>query len=129
MKKLKTIMTVMLLMVATMTYAQDTHFAKTVTGANYEQTINTDKLVVIDFWASWCGPCRTIAPIVEELAKEYNGTVVVGKVNVDDEESLSTKFNISSIPTLVFIKNKKIVETVVGVKPKADLKALFDKYK
>ena len=129
MKKIKTIMTVMLLMMATVTFAQTQQFAKAVTAANYEQTISTDKLVVLDFWASWCGPCKAIAPIVEELAKEYNGVVFVGKVNVDDEESLSSKFNISSIPTLVFMKNKKVVETVVGTKPKADLKALFEKYK
>lgn len=119
----------MLLMMATVTFAQTQQFAKAVTAANYEQTISTDKLVVLDFWASWCGPCKAIAPIVEELAKEYNGVVFVGKVNVDDEESLSSKFNISSIPTLVFMKNKKVVETVVGTKPKADLKALFEKYK
>ena len=129
MKKIKAIMTVMLLMMATVTFAQTQQFAKAVTAANYEQTISTDKLVVLDFWASWCGPCKAIAPIVEELAKEYNGVVFVGKVNVDDEESLSSKFNISSIPTLVFMKNKKVVETVVGTKSKAELKVLFDKYK
>lgn len=129
MKKIKAIMTVMLLMMATVTFAQTQQFAKAVTAANYEQTISTDKLVVLDFWASWCGPCKAIAPIVEELAKEYNGVVFVGKVNVDDEESLSSKFNISSIPTLVFMKNKKVVETVVGAKSKAELKVLFDKYK
>ena len=129
MKKIKAIMTVMLLMMATVTFAQTQQFAKAVTAANYEQTINTDKLVVLDFWASWCGPCKAIAPIVEELAKEYNGVVFVGKVNVDDEESLSSKFNISSIPTLVFMKNKNVVETVVGAKTKTELKVLFDKYK
>jgi len=128
MKKIRILLTTLMLLTATVTFAQQQHYAKPVTTAGFQQTISTDKLVVIDFWASWCGPCRQIAPVVEELAKEYNGRVVVGKVDVDAEEELASKYNISSIPTLLFIKNKKVVQTVVGIKPKAELKALFDKY-
>ncbi len=128
MKNLKLALTSLLLMVASVSFAQEQHFAKAVTATNYQQTINTDKLVVLDFWASWCGPCRTIAPVVEELAKEYNGKVIVGKVNVDDEEQMAADFNISSIPTIVFIKNKKVVETIVGTKGKDELKSLFEKH-
>ena len=128
MKKMRFMLTALMLMMASVTFAQEQHFAKPVTAASYQQTINTDKLVVLDFWAEWCGPCKQIAPIVEELAKEYNGKVVVGKVDVDKEEKLSDDFNISSIPTIVFIKNKKVVNTTVGYRGKEELKALFDKF-
>ena len=129
MKTLKLTLTALMLMFATATFAQEQHLAKQVTAANYETTVSTDKLVVIDFWASWCGSCRMIAPVVEELAKEYNGTVIVGKVNVDEEEELASKFSISSIPTLLFIKNKKVVHKEVGAKDKETLKKLFEQFK
>ena len=88
----------------------------TVTKQNLEsEVLNSDLPVLIDFWATWCGPCRMIAPIVEEFALKYEGKVKVGKVNVDDEPELATQFGIVSIPTLVVIKNGEIAETSIGL--------------
>lgn len=82
-----------------------------------EEVIQSDKPVLIDFWASWCGPCRMIAPIIEEIADERSD-IKVGKVNVDDEPALATQFGIMSIPTLVVMKNGELVNKLVGVRPK-----------
>ena len=82
-----------------------------------EEVIQSDKPVLIDFWASWCGPCRMIAPIIEEIADERSD-IKVGKVNVDDEVALATQFGIMSIPTLVVMKNGERVNKLVGVRPK-----------
>jgi len=82
-----------------------------------EEVIQSDKPVLIDFWASWCGPCRMIAPIIEEIADERSD-IKVGKVNVDDEVALATQFGIMSIPTLVVMKNGELVNKLVGVRPK-----------
>lgn len=86
-----------------------------------EKALKTDKLALVDFWAEWCAPCRMIAPTIEELAKEYAGKVVVGKLNVDENSKTATKFGIRSIPTLLFFKNGQIVKQVVGVRSKAEL--------
>jgi len=89
------------------------------TDANFQSTVlDSDKLSVIDFWAEWCGPCRAISPVVEELAKEYNGKVNVGKVNVDQNPTLSINYGITSIPAILFIKNGKVVDKQIGAVPK-----------
>lgn len=98
-----------------------------ITNQNFEETLKTDKLVVLDFWAQWCGPCRSIAPIIDELASEYGGSIVIGKVNVDDNTELSTKYGIRSIPTILFIKNGNIVDKSVGAVSKSVLKEKIDK--
>ena len=85
-----------------------------VTDQNFEEIINSDKPVMIDFWAEWCGPCKMIGPVVEELASEYEGKAIIGKVDVDSNPGVSAKFGIRSIPTLLFFKNGEIVDKQVG---------------
>ena len=89
-----------------------------------EEVLNSDKPVLIDFWASWCGPCRMIAPAIEEIAEERTD-IKVGKVNVDDEPELATQFGIMSIPTLVVMKDGEIVNKLVGVRPKNQILAML----
>ena len=89
------------------------------TDANFQQTvIESDKLSVIDFWAEWCGPCRMVGPVVEEIAKEYEGKAIVGKLNVDHNPKVATDFGIMSIPALLFFKNGQVVDKQVGAVPK-----------
>ena len=96
---------------------------KIITDANFAEIINTDQPVLVDFWATWCGPCRALAPVVEELAHEFAGTAVVGKCNVDDCDDLPMNFGIRSIPTLLFFKKGQLVDRIVGAAPKADIAA------
>jgi thioredoxin 1 len=92
------------------------------TDANFQSTVlDSEKLSVIDFWAEWCGPCRAISPVVEELAKEYDGKVNVGKVNVDHNPTLSINYGITSIPAILFIKGGKVVDKQIGAVPKSVL--------
>lgn len=94
----------------------------TLTKDNFkEETTNTNLPVLVDFWASWCGPCRMLAPIVEQIAEEYEGKIKVGKVNVDEEPELAAAFNVSSIPTVIIIKDGAVSEVSVGYRPKAEL--------
>lgn len=80
----------------------------------------SDKLTVVDFWAEWCGPCRAIGPIIEDLSKEYDGKVNVGKVNVDNNPQVSMNYGITSIPAILFIKGGQVVDKLVGAQPKAN---------
>lgn len=92
------------------------------TDANFEALVlKSDKLTVVDFWAEWCGPCRAIGPVVEELAKQYEGQVNIGKVNVDNNSAVSTNFGITSIPAILFFKNGQVVDKQIGAVPKSVL--------
>lgn len=97
-----------------------------ITNENYQEVLASGKPVVIDFWAEWCGPCRMIAPIVEELAAEYEGKVVVTKCDVDSNDEIAAQYRVRNIPTLVFIKNGEQVDKHVGAITKDALKAKID---
>jgi thioredoxin 1 len=92
------------------------------TDANFQNTVlDSDKLTVIDFWAEWCGPCRAIGPVIEELANDYKGKVNIGKVNVDHNPNVSVNYGITSIPAILFIKGGKVVDKQIGVAAKSVL--------
>jgi thioredoxin 1 len=98
-----------------------------ITDANFEElVINSDKPVMIDFWAVWCGPCRMIAPIVEEMSQEYEGKAVIGKVDVDSNPNVAMKYGIRNIPTVLFVKNGEAVDKQVGAGPKHIFTAKLD---
>ena len=90
-----------------------------------EEVIKSDKTVLIDFWATWCGPCRMLSPIIAEIANDYDGKVKVCKVNVDDEPELANAFNVSSIPMVVVMKDCKVTNVSVGYRPKEEIIALL----
>ena len=98
-----------------------------ITDDNFEtEVINSDKPVLIDFWAVWCGPCKLIAPIVEELSTEYDGKVKIGKLDVDSNQQTSIKFGVRSIPTLLLFKEGKLKETIIGAVPKKNIVEKLD---
>jgi thioredoxin 1 len=95
--------------------------AKEYTDSNFQaDVLASDKLTVVDFWAEWCGPCRAIGPVIEELSKEYDGKINVGKVNVDVNPQVSMNYGITSIPAILFIKNGQVVDKLVGAQPKGN---------
>ena len=98
----------------------------TLTSANFEsEVLKSDLPVLVDFWASWCGPCKMLSPIIAEIAEEYDGKVKVGKVNVDDEPQLANMFGIESIPTVMVFKGGRLVNQSLGYRPKEQLTAML----
>ena len=97
-----------------------------ITKENFEEeVIKSEKTVLLDFWATWCGPCRMLAPIIDEIAEEYASELKVGKVNVDEEEELAAAFHITSIPTVVVMKSGEITDMALGYRPKQEIVALL----
>ena len=103
--------------------------ALAITSENFDSLMKGDKLVVIDFWAQWCGPCKALGPTIEELATEYEGKAVIGKCDVDENNDLAVQFGVMNIPMLVFVKNGEMVDTLVGRVPKEDIVKKIEMYK
>jgi thioredoxin 1 len=102
--------------------------AMTITKANFKKEVaDSDKPVLLDFWASWCAPCRMLSPSIDQLSQQYADRVVVGKVNIDEERELAERFGVMSIPSVFVIKNGKVVESLVGVRPKKFYEDVLDK--
>lgn len=101
--------------------------AKELTKVNFNETIMTEKVVLVDFWASWCGPCRMVSPVIDQIAEEYDGKVTVGKVNVDDEGALAAEYAVVSIPTVILFKDGKQAEKLVGAHSFDDYADMIDK--
>ena len=98
------------------------------TDSSFDSFVKQHPLILVDFWAPWCGPCRIVAPVIESLAKEYAGKVVFGKLNTDENPATSGRFNIMAIPTILILKNGKLVDQVVGAVPKARLEETLRKH-
>ena len=95
--------------------------AQQITSENFDALCNTGKPMILDFWATWCGPCRRMAPIIDELADEYEGRAIVGKCDIEDDEDLPMRFGVRSIPTILFIKDGQVVDKQIGACPKSAL--------
>ncbi len=107
-----------------------TIMALELTDSNFQaEVLESDKLTVIDFWAEWCGPCRAIGPVIEELSKDYEGSVKIGKVNVDNNPQVSMNYGITSIPAILFVKNGEVVDKLVGAQPKANFVKKIEAHK
>jgi thioredoxin 1 len=99
-----------------------------VTDANFDETLKNNKVVLLDFWAGWCGPCRALVPTIEELAREYAGKILVGKLDVDDNSNTAERFQVFSIPTLIVFKDGCEADRLVGLCPKKNLEAMMNKH-
>jgi len=93
----------------------------TITNENFASLRAGELPLVVDFWATWCGPCRMVAPVIEELAEEYDGRAVIGKCDVEDNEDIAAEFGIRNIPTILFFKNGEVVDKIIGAQPKAKI--------
>ena len=103
--------------------------ALSITSGNFEEEVlKAGQAVLVDFWAPWCGPCRMVGPVIDELANEYQGKIKVGKINVDEQGDLASKFRVMSIPTIAIFKNGELAEKVVGARTKQDLEDMVNKY-
>ena len=98
------------------------HFSKD----GFDKALNDGKLMMVDFWASWCGPCKMLGPVIDDLAKQYEGKAVVGKVNVDEEQELAIRYGVMSIPTVIFFKDGKEIDRKVGVMPAGAFTQVLD---
>ena len=97
----------------------------TITNENFESLKNGEQPLVVDFWATWCGPCRMVGPVISELAEQYDGKINVGKCDVEENEELAVEFGIRNIPTILFFKNGQVVDKMVGAQPKAKIEEKF----
>ena len=97
----------------------------TITNENFESLKNGEQPLVVDFWATWCGPCRMVGPVISELAEQYDGKINVGKCDVEENEELAMEFGIRNIPTILFFKNGQVVDKLVGAQPKAKIEEKF----
>ncbi len=93
----------------------------------FDKALTQDQLMMVDFWADWCGPCKMLGPVIEDLAAKYDGKALVGKVNVDDEPQLAQRYGVMSIPTVIFLKNGKEIDRKVGVMPEGAFTEVLDK--
>jgi len=101
----------------------------TLTSGTFDETVNAASTpVVVDFWAEWCGPCKMIGPVIDELSQEYAGKAIIGKVNVEEQGDLAVQFGVRNIPTILFIKNGEVVDKQVGAAPKAALVDMINKH-
>jgi len=93
------------------------------TDSNFNEQVSKYSLMLVDFWAPWCGPCRMVSPVIEQLAREYAGRVVFGKLNIDENQRVAQSFGIQSIPTMMILKNSKVVDVIVGALPKPQIQS------
>jgi len=102
--------------------------ARSINEANFKEVINSDKPVVVDFWAPWCGPCKMLGPVIEEIATELEGKAIVAKLNVDENERIAMEYNVSSIPTVITFRNGEVIDKFVGFMPKAAIMSKLEKH-